>query len=244
MREITLETSNVDKAFVSGSIVTRVLSGLSLQIKAAELTLIEGPSGCGKSTLLALLSGLLRPDSGNIVSLGVPLERCTNDELDRFRLCHTGFVFQGFNLFASLTALEQVLLPLQYLQLTSDEARRRALRALDEVGLAAHADSIPAKLSGGQKQRVAVARALAKQPELLFADEPTSALDAGNGQAIIELLHRIARTHGTTVVCASHNPRLARHADRIVRMEDGRILNEATHGPGRRRAYVVSRCVS
>ena len=226
----TLQAIGVEKSFASGSIVAPVLSGLSLEIQAGKLTLIEGPSGCGKSTLLALLSGMLRPDAGRIIALGVPLERCGSDELDRFRLRHTGFVFQSFNLFPSLTAIEQVLLPLQHMQVAPGVGRKRAWRALQEVGLGDHVDSYPNALSGGQKQRVAIARALAKRPELLFADEPTSALDAANGQSIIDLLHRIARTHGSTVVCASHDPRLARHADRVLRMEDGRIVEELPRG--------------
>jgi putative ABC transport system ATP-binding protein len=147
-------------------------------------------------------------------------------ELENFRLQHTGFVFQGFNLFPALTALEQVELPLTYMGLPKGMARKRALASLEEVGLGSRMRLRPAELSGGEKQRVAIARALAKQPELLFADEPTSALDAANGQTIIDILHRIARTHGTTVLCVSHDPRLVGHADRVLAMEDGRILSD------------------
>ncbi|MEP7242582.1 MAG: ABC transporter ATP-binding protein [Gammaproteobacteria bacterium] len=223
----TLEAVDIAKTFVSGSIRTSALNRSSLSFAAGELTLIAGPSGCGKSTLLSILSGLLRPDGGNVRSLGVAFESCTLNELDRFRLRHTGFVFQGFNLFPSLSALEQVLLPLQYLRLPKREARKRAESALEEVGLAARAASMPADLSGGEKQRVAIARAVAKNPELLFADEPTSALDATNGQIAIDLLHRAARTQGATVVCVSHDPRLERHADRVLQMEDGRVREAA-----------------
>ncbi len=146
--------------------------------------------------------------------------------LERFRLHHTGFVFQGFNLFPALTAVEQVQLPLGYLGLSDRQSAERARQVLDEVGMGHRADSRPAQLSGGEKQRIAIARALAKEPQLLFADEPTSALDAENGQRVVDILHRIARAHGTTVLCVSHDPRLVRHADRVLTMEDGAIRGD------------------
>jgi putative ABC transport system ATP-binding protein len=216
----------ISKAFVSGRVRTQVLDGLSLVIEPAELTLISGPSGCGKSTLLAVLSGLQSVDAGRVVALGSDLARLDAHALERFRLLHTGFVFQGFNLFPALSAREQVELPLNYLGLTKLQARERAEQSLEEVGLSHRMRLRPAELSGGEKQRVAIARALAKQPELLFADEPTSALDAASGQTIIDILHRIARSHGTTVLCVSHDPRLIHHADRVLAMEDGRILSD------------------
>ncbi len=154
------------------------------------------------------------------------LARLSPRERERFRLRHTGFVFQGFNLFPALDAIEQVALPLGYLGLDDATARRRATDALEEVGLASRMRLRPAELSGGEKQRVAIARALAKEPQLLFADEPTSALDAANGQIVIDTLHRIARTHGATVLCVSHDQRLISHADRVLAMEDGRILSD------------------
>jgi putative ABC transport system ATP-binding protein len=225
----SIVASGLNKSYRSGSIVTPVLRGLSLSLRAGELCLVVGPSGCGKSTLLALLSGLLQPDQGNVVALGRELGRLDATALDRFRLDHTGFVFQGFNLFPALTALEQVALPLGYLGRSSDAAFARAAAALDEVGLAARGAARPAELSGGEKQRVAIARALAKDPALLFADEPTSALDAANGQIVIDLLHRAARQHGACVVCVSHDPRLIGHADRVLRMEDGMLLSDERH---------------
>jgi putative ABC transport system ATP-binding protein len=227
VRDISTEAIAVDKEFTSGAVVTSVLKGLTLAVASNELTLISGPSGCGKSTLLAILSGLLRPDRGEVRSLGAALAALEDDELDRFRLRHTGFVFQGFNLFPALTALEQVMLPLKYLGVKEQDARSKAQRALAEVGLEARASLRPQHLSGGEKQRVAIARALAKEPSLLFADEPTSALDATNGQIVIDLLHGIARRHGATVVCVSHDPRLVAHADRVLSMEDGRVSETA-----------------
>ena len=227
-----LRADGVCKAFASGKLRTPVLNGLSLSIDPGELTLISGPSGCGKSTLLAILSSLQKVDSGRVYALGSELGQLDLRALEHFRLQHTGFVFQGFNLFPALTALEQVELPLNHMGLSKQEARDRAHRSLEEVGLAHRIRLRPTELSGGEKQRVAIARALAKEPELLFADEPTSALDAANGQIIIDILHTIAHTHGTTVLCVSHDPRLVTHADRVLAMEDGRILSDRRPGAG------------
>ena len=225
----TLQAHGVRKSFVSGRVQSIVLHDLTLDVHANELTLISGPSGCGKSTLLAILSGLQPADAGGVRALGHELSGLGMRELENFRLQHTGFVFQGFNLFPALTALEQVELPLSYMGLAKGLARKRAIESLEEVGLGPRMRLRPTELSGGEKQRVAIARALAKQPELLFADEPTSALDSANGQIVIDILHRIARTHGTTVLCVSHDPRLVGHADRMLTMEDGRILSD--HAP-------------
>ena len=222
----SLQALELQKSFVSGVVQVPVLRQLSLAVHPGELTLISGPSGCGKSTLLSLLSGLQRPDAGQTFALGEDLGALSQRALERFRLLHTGFVFQGFNLFPALTALEQVQLPLGYLGMDARESARQARRALDEVGLTQRAHMRPAQLSGGEKQRVAIARAIAKSPQLLFADEPTSALDADSGQRVIDILHRIARTHGTTVLCVSHDPRLVRHADRVLGMEDGAIRSD------------------
>jgi putative ABC transport system ATP-binding protein len=221
-----LEARDLDMGYTSGKLRTDILRGLSLTVEAGQLTLIAGPSGCGKSTLLSILSGLQRPDAGSVIALGEDIWRGDRRALDRFRLQHTGFVFQGFNLFPALTALEQVMLPLGYMGVDDSEAEQRGRAALDEVGLGERMHLLPAELSGGEKQRVAIARALVKQPQLLFADEPTSALDAANGQIVIDTLRRIAHEHDTTVLCVSHDPRLVTHADRVLQMEDGMILND------------------
>ena len=221
-----LEASDLHMGYTSGKVRTEVLRGLSLSVDAGRLTLIAGPSGCGKSTLLSILSGLQRPDAGSVVALGENLFRGDRHARDRFRLQHTGFVFQGFNLFPALSALEQVMLPLGYMGVDDRAAEARGRAALDEVGLSDRMHLLPAELSGGEKQRVAIARALVKQPQLLFADEPTSALDAANGQIVIDTLRRIAHEHDTTVLCVSHDPRLVTHADRVLEMEDGVIFND------------------
>lgn len=232
----TLVAEDIGKSFASGKLVSTVLNGLSLRVEAGELTLIAGPSGCGKSTLLSVLSGLQKVDRGRVLALGEDLARMGRRDLERFRLLHTGFVFQGFNLFPALTAQEQIELPLHYLGLSPHQARRRAADALREVDLVHRRELRPIELSGGEKQRVAIARALAKHPALLMADEPTSALDAANGQIVIEMLHDIARRHCTTVLCVSHDPRLVAHADRVLTMEDGRILSDRRPNAGRSRA--------
>lgn len=225
-RPPTLQTDGVSKSFSSGRITTRILNSLSLSVYAGELTLISGPSGCGKSTLLSIVSGLAAADEGRVWALGEDLGQLDRQALERFRLLHTGFVFQGFNLFPALTALEQVVLPLQYLGLSPQQARQQAVHALEEVGMLERSALRPLALSGGEKQRVAIARALAKEPALLFADEPTSALDSTNGQIVIDLLHKIARQHHTTVLCVSHDARLVSHADRVLTMEDGSIMGD------------------
>jgi putative ABC transport system ATP-binding protein len=226
-----LRAHRISKTFVTGRLRSTILQDLSLEIEAGQLTLISGPSGCGKSTLLAILSGLQGVDSGHVYALGDDMARLDTHALERFRLKHTGFVFQDFGLFPALNAREQVELPLHYLGLSRADARTRAVQVLEEVGLASRIQLRPAELSGGEKQRVAIARAIAKEPALLFADEPTSALDAANGTIIIDLLHRIARRHGTTVLCVSHDPRVISHADRVLSMEDGRIINDHRNVP-------------
>ncbi|MGJ8526046.1 putative ABC transporter ATP-binding protein YknY [Halomonadaceae bacterium LMG 33818] len=229
--EPTLLADKVYKAFMSGSVEVPVLQGLSLSVFPGELTLISGPSGCGKSTLLSLMSGLQATDGGKVFALGQELTGFKRRQLEKFRLRHTGFVFQGFNLFPALTALEQIQLPLGYLGLSRKESLTLARQALEEVGMLHRANMRPAQLSGGEKQRVAVARAIAKKPSLLFVDEPTSALDAENGQRVVKILQHFAHAQGTTVLCVSHDPRLINRADRVVSMEDGHISDDRSQSP-------------
>ena len=224
--DASLQARRIRKSFQSGAVRVQVISELSISVRAGELTLISGPSGCGKSTLLSILSGLQHPEAGQALALGQDLGQLGRRALERFRLQHTGFVFQGFNLFPALTAVEQVQVPLGYLGMRDRDSRVRAEQALEEVGLASRTEMRPWQLSGGEKQRVAIARAIAKEPQLLFADEPTSALDAESGQRVIDILHHVARTRGTTVLCVSHDPRLVRHADRVLGMVDGAIRND------------------
>ena len=195
-----------------------------------ELTLLVGPSGSGKSTMLSILSGLLHPDTGVVLALGIDVWSLNEKKLDMFRLEHCGFIFQGFNLFTSLSALDNVILPLQYLGVTGKEAQNRARHALEEVGLGGRIHLRPLELSGGEKQRVAIARALVKRPKMIFADEPTSALDKSNSEIVITLLHEIATQHNATVLGVTHDPRLLSHADRVIQLEDG-VLKQDHRNP-------------
>lgn len=226
--DITLHCSGLSKHFAGGE--RPVIEDCQLAVHLGELTLLVGPSGSGKSTLLSMMSGLLRPDAGEVVALGQSIWADGGRGVDEFRLRHCGFVFQGCNLFASLSALDNVALPLQYQGVSAADARRRAHAALADVGMDGHARLLPAALSGGQKQRVAIARALVKRPPLLFADEPTSALDGENGAQVVALLKALAHGQGVTVLGVTHDPRLLGHADRVVHLEDGVIGNDYRTG--------------
>lgn len=223
----SLSVSALAKSYVVQNIRTEALCDVSLKLHPGELSLISGPSGCGKSTLLSLMSGLSRPDRGQVSALGVDLGPLDDEARDAFRLAHCGFVFQGFNLFPALDALEQVQIVLDYQGVPQTLAQKRARAALELVGLGQRRHLRPAELSGGEKQRVAIARAIVKGPRLLFADEPTSALDSVNGATVTALLREIARRSGAIVVCVSHDPRLIARADRVLEMEDGRLRRDS-----------------
>jgi putative ABC transport system ATP-binding protein len=226
-----LRAVGLRKSFKTGRTRIQVLKDVDFNALHGELTLVMGPSGSGKSTLVAALSGLLRPDAGAVTALGDDLWSHSPGKIDRFRLDHCGFIFQGFNLFPALTAIQQIEVVLRHQGRSSAEARRIAAQALDEVGMTPRLRQRPSELSGGEKQRVAIARALAKQPRLLFADEPTSALDGENGQVVIRLLQRAAKSHDAAVVCVTHDPRLEAYADRVIHIEDGCILDDRRRTP-------------
>jgi putative ABC transport system ATP-binding protein len=230
-KQTAIQAHGLYKRFKTGRTHIEVLKRVDFDARHGEVTMVMGPSGSGKSTLVAALSGLLKPDEGQVSALGQDIWSLKPGRLDRFRLDTCGFIFQGFNLFAALSALKQVEIILKYQGCTPSEARTRAERALAEVGLENRMHQRPSELSGGEKQRVAIARALAKEPQLLFADEPTSALDGENGQIVIKLLHRAAKQHGAAVICVTHDPRLEAFADRVIHLEDGRILDDRLVGP-------------
>jgi len=213
------------KSFKAGTQKVQVLKGIDLLIEPGEIALVMGPSGSGKSTLLACVSGLLRPDGGIVTSLGENMWKMPKAKIDRFRLANCGFIFQGFNLFPALTAQQQVEQVLGFMKMPRAQVKEYATQALTDVGLAHRLTNRPDKLSGGEKQRVAIARALAKKPKLIFADEPTSALDGENGHNVMELLRKCAKEQGATVLCVTHDGRLARFADRIITIEDGLITS-------------------
>ena len=223
MSEVSLSVEGVRKSYGEGHLRIDALLPTTLSLRPGELAMITGPSGSGKSTLLAILSGLLTPDEGVVMALGQHLESLSPNQRDRFRLANTGFIFQGFHLLPAMTASQQVEIVLRQQGVGPAEARSRAAAALDAVGLSRRLRNLPGEMSGGEKQRVAIARALAKRPTLIFADEPTSALDSENGRQVAKLLREEAHASGATVVCVTHDPRLADLADRVLRMEDGRL---------------------
>ena len=216
------------RSFGAGSHKTYALQGVSLELRPNEMNLLMGPSGSGKTTLLAVLSALLRPCDGRVTALGQEIWRMSEPELERFRLRHCSYVFQGYNLFPALTAREQLEIVLRWGEgASAREARKRSEAVLSQLGLGNKLHMRPAQMSGGEKQRVAIGRALVKNPSFLFADEPTSALDWENGQQVIELLNGVARQRGATVLVVTHDPRLVGYADRVIEMADGKLLNDA-----------------
>ena len=229
---VALQAKGIVKRFKTGKTFIEVLKGVDFDARHGDVTMVMGPSGSGKSTLVAALSGLLEPDEGTVSALEArSLWDLSSGRIDKFRLDHCGFIFQGFNLFPALTAKQQVMTALKYQGVSRAEAERRAETALAEVGLTNKMGQRPSELSGGEKQRVAIARALAKNPDLIFADEPTSALDGENGQIVIRLLRRAATEHGAAVICVTHDPRLEAYADRVIHIEDGRILDDVRRTP-------------
>jgi putative ABC transport system ATP-binding protein len=201
-----------------------ILDGVTLLVPPGQFLAITGPSGSGKSTLLGLVAGLDRPTAGSIRVDGVDLSSLDEDALARLRLAKIGYVFQAFHLIPTLTALENVSIPLELAGVADASGQARAL--LEEVGLKARVDHYPAELSGGEQQRVALARAVANRPCLLLADEPTGNLDSATGAQIVDLLVGLHRRHGTTLILVTHDPALAAHAQRIVELRDGRVVGD------------------
>ena len=220
-----IKAQKLSKVYLEGKTELRALQNVDLEVPAGKLTLLMGPSGSGKTTLLSILGCILRPSEGTLELLGENVSALPESELPRIRRNAIGFVFQGFNLFPTLTAAENVALSMDIRGLRGSSARRRAEELLAEVHLTAKANSFPADLSGGQKQRVAIARALAGNPPILLADEPTAALDWTSGRTVMELLQRLAREEGKAVVMVTHDPRVLSFGDRIIHLEDGRIVS-------------------
>ena len=217
-----VKAAGLSKVVPSGASQLVILHEIDLAVMAGEAVAIVGASGSGKSTLLGLLAGLDLPTSGRVWLAGNELTALDEDGRAALRANEVGFVFQSFHLIQSLTALENVMLPLELAD--HDNPRDAAQTALRNVGLGARADHYPRQLSGGEKQRVAIARAYVIQPTVLFADEPTGNLDQKTGETVIEILFRMNREYGTTLVLVSHDLALARRCDRIIQMEAGRII--------------------
>ena len=215
----------VTKNYVEGAAGTLALRGVDLDVHCGELVLLMGPSGSGKTTLLSIMGCILTATAGSVQIAGKEITTLSEKQLPPIRLEHIGFVFQGFNLFPTLTAGENVELMLDLKGVSKKRATQRAGELLEQVGLADKYKSFPSDLSGGQKQRVAIARALAGDPQILLADEPTAALDSQIGRSILAMMRELAHARNRAVVIVTHDPRLLEFADRIVTMEDGLITS-------------------
>ncbi|HEX8893346.1 MAG TPA: ABC transporter ATP-binding protein [Terriglobales bacterium] len=223
-----ISVRNVTKEFVEGPNRVQVLHGVDFDVEQGEVVLLMGPSGSGKTTLLSIMGCILRATSGSVELAGREVATLSERELPAIRLENIGFIFQGFNLFPTLTVGENVELALDLKGVRGSKAKKEAGWLLDQVGLAAKRDSFPSDLSGGQKQRVAIARALSGSPSVILADEPTAALDSQSGRNVMEMMHELAHKHGRAVVVVTHDSRVLEFGDRIVHMEDGRIAEAMT----------------
>lgn len=227
MTEPILEMIDVVKSFGRGPTETRALSGVSLQIEPGEFVAIMGPSGCGKSTLLHLAGALEEPSAGRVLIDGRDVSEFGINERADLRRRDVGYVFQRLNLIPALTAVENVMLPLELDGVGARQARHRALEVLNLTGLTHHLDRYPDDFSGGQQQRIAIARSIVGSRRLLLADEPTGSLDTMSGDEVIELLSGLPASNGTAVVLVTHEPRFASWADRVLFMRDGVIIDES-----------------
>ena len=219
-----IELKNVEKIVASGDEQLTILHQLSLQIPDGQFVSIVGASGSGKSTLLGLIAGLDAPSNGQILIDGADITRMSEDKLATLRSEKIGFVFQSFHLIPSLTAYENVVIPLEIAG--AKNARNRANELLESVELVNRAHHYPSQLSGGEQQRIAIARAFANNPKILLADEPTGNLDSKNGRHIFDLMTELHRSNGTTLVLVTHDEELANIAQRLIRLKDGRIVDE------------------
>jgi putative ABC transport system ATP-binding protein len=202
-----------------------VVKGVSLTIDNGEFVCLTGKSGSGKTTLLSILSGLERPTSGHVKLDGKDITGATEDELAFFRRENVGFIFQSFNLIPTLSAWENVALPLFPMKMKGEERKRRATELLERMEMGHRMDHLPSALSGGEKQRVAIARALVTHPKILFADEPTGNLDSATGDTIMEILNRLHMKEKVAILMVTHEVELAKNADRLIRMHDGEVIS-------------------
>ncbi len=227
-----IRVDDISMQLRAGGHVVPILRGLSFEVPEKQVVAIVGPSGSGKSTLLGLLAGLDHPTTGRIHLHGQEITALSEHQLADFRRQHVGYIFQSFHLIPTLTALENVALPLELSGEGSAMERGHAL--LEAVGLKERAGHYPVQLSGGEQQRVAVARAFVCQPPVLLADEPTGNLDSATGEVVIELLLKLNRDQGSTLVLVTHDKTLAQRADRVISLQDGRIESDEMHGGGSR----------
>lgn len=225
-----ISARNVTKIYRSGQLRVEALRNIDLEVERGEMVAIMGPSGCGKTTLLNCLAGLDTIDEGDIYIQGDNLRDLTDNQRTTYRARHMGFIFQDFNLLPMLNAVENVELPMLVAKVPARKARKRALELLERVGLADRAKHRPAELSGGQRQRVTIARALTNNPAIVWADEPTGNLDSEAAADVMNLLSRFNREFSQTLVLVTHSLEIGQHANRIIRMQDGRIVEHLMVG--------------
>jgi putative ABC transport system ATP-binding protein len=225
-----ISVRELTKTYEDGSKGIPALRGVDLDVYPGELVLLMGPSGSGKTTLLSIMGCILTATSGSVRIAGQEVTRLNEEELPPVRLDHIGFIFQGFNLFQTLSAGENVELMLDLKGVQGPVAKKRAQELLEQVGLADKYNSFPSDLSGGEKQRVAIARALAGEPQIILADEPTAALDSTTGRNVLGILRSLAHDRGRAVVIVTHDPRTLEFADRTVKIEDGMIVEPIQEG--------------
>ena len=221
-----IQVEELTKIYKMGETEVRALNGTSFTIGKGELVAIMGPSGSGKSTLMSIIGCLDTATSGKYVLDGISVENMNEVELAEVRGRRVGFVFQQFNLLARTSALENVMLPLTYAGVNGKERKERARKALERVGLAERVNHVSNELSGGQQQRVAIARAIVNEPAILLADEPTGALDSNTGVEIMDLFQGLHRENGQTVILVTHDPFIARHTNRIIKLSDGHVVSD------------------
>lgn len=219
--ESLISIRDVSKIYGSGTSAVHAVRNINLDVSPGEVLLMCGPSGSGKTTLLSIMGAILQATSGSVKLLGQEIVGIRESKLPEIRLNNIGFIFQGFNLFPALTALENVEVALTLKGISKRDARRRAAELLDQVGMSDRISHHPADLSGGQKQRVAIARALAGDPRIILADEPTAALDSTSGQMVMEILSKLARDRGRAVVIVTHDSRVMHYGTRMVHISDG-----------------------
>jgi putative ABC transport system ATP-binding protein len=240
MSEVILEAQNLTKILGSGAAQVEALKNVSLTVRGGELTLLMGPSGSGKTTLLSVLGCMLAPTSGIVRLCGTSIDGADTEKLAKLRRDHVGFVFQSYHLFPTMTAAENVQLALDVRGRTGTKARDMSREALARVGLSHKVTAFPLELSGGEQQRVAIARAIVSAPSAILADEPTAALDSANGQAIMGILATIARDSGSAVMVVTHDARLMSVADRILYIEDGRLVDDKRGSTDRSRKRIAA----
>jgi putative ABC transport system ATP-binding protein len=230
MAELIMRATNLVKSFGEGEAKTVAVQDVSFDAYFGEMLFIEGPSGSGKTTLLSLISAILRPDSGTVLIEDKDIWNMSSDELADFRLNKVGFVFQDFHLFPRLTTVENVAIPLILKKRDWNESIDEAMKYLDIVGIKDRALLQPVKLSGGEQQRVAIARAIASQPDIMILDEPTASLDGDTGKKILEFVKKDILNDKRCIIVVTHDNRIFEYADRIIRMEDGKIVRTEQGG--------------